>query len=254
MPATVRVELPERIIHRPASARASVPRRASRRVCGSRRRRRPLAHACHPRDDVGVGRIERLADLSGEIEPAIEQNVRQREALAAEIVAAVGHLAVEPLQAIGGDHLEPRRRLGRTGNPLLEKLQAFAEAEAIAHMLADVEIDAARPHPAFGALFRRRPDHRGIWMLLFEIFADRGDLGEIVAVVEFERRHLAVRVALQMLGLAVLALAQIDGLFRHLDALFRHEHADHARVRPDRVVELHGISLPLFSCDGCGSR
>ena len=81
-------------------------------------------------------------------------------------------------------------------------------------------------------------------MFLFEIFADRGDLGEVVAVVEFERRHLAVRIALQMLGFAIFALAQIDRLLRHLDALFRHEHADHARVRSDRVVKLHGAFSP----------
>ena len=83
-------------------------------------------------------------------------------------------------------------------------------------------------------------------MLLFEVFADRGDLGEKVAAVEFERRHLAMRIALQMPGLAIFALAQIDGLLRHLDALFRHEHADHTRVRPDRVVQLHGVFSPWF--------
>jgi hypothetical protein len=61
---------------------------------GSRLRRRPLAYAGHPRNDVAIGGIERLADLAGEIEPAIEQDVGQREALTAEIVAAVGLLAV----------------------------------------------------------------------------------------------------------------------------------------------------------------
>src|SRR5262245_65466719 len=42
-----------------------------------------------------------------------------------------------------------------------------------------------------------------------------------------------------MLGLAVLALAQVERLLRHLDALFRHEHADDMRIGSDRVVQLH---------------
>ena len=82
-------------------------------------------------------------------------------------------------------------------------------------------------------------------MLLLEIFADRGDFGEIAAIIEFERRHLAMRIAFQMLGLTIFALAQIDGLLRHLDALLGHEHADNARIRPDRVVKLHGVLLSL---------
>ena len=65
-----------------------------------------------------------------------------------------------------------------------------------------------------------------------------------MAVVELQRRHLAVRVALQMRLLPVLAAAQIDGLLRHLDALLRHEHADDARIWSDRVVELHGAFSP----------
>jgi hypothetical protein len=36
-----------------------------------RLRRRPLAHASHPGHDIGIGGIERLADLAGEIEPAV---------------------------------------------------------------------------------------------------------------------------------------------------------------------------------------
>jgi hypothetical protein len=46
-----------------------------------------------------------------------------------------------------------------------------------------------------------------------------------------------------MFGLPVFAAAQVDGLLGHFNALLRHEHADNARVRPDRVVEFHK-SLP----------
>ena len=203
------------------------------------------ADAGEPRGDIGVGGIQRLADLVAEIEPAVQQDVRQREALAAQVFLA-RHLPVEPLQPVGRDHLEAGRGFGRAGDPLLEEFQAFAEAIAVGERLADVEIDAPRPHPALGAFFRRRSDHRRLRIFLLEIFADRGDLRQIAAVVEFERRHLAVRIALEMLGLPIFAAAQVDGLLGHLDALLRHEHADNARIRPDRVVELHGSFPPSF--------
>src|SRR6266700_2120855 len=68
--------------------------------------RRPLADAREPGGDIGVGGIERLADLAAEIDPAIEQDVGEREAIAAEIVLA-GHLPVQPLQPVGRDLLQP---------------------------------------------------------------------------------------------------------------------------------------------------
>src|SRR5205809_3034542 len=37
-------------------------------------------------------------------------------------------------------------------------------------------------------------------------------------------------------------------LLGYFDALLGHEHADDARVRPDRVVELHWHLSPVFSC------
>ena len=39
-------------------------------------------------DEIGIGRIQRLADRAAEIEPAVQQDIRQREARAAEIVLA----------------------------------------------------------------------------------------------------------------------------------------------------------------------
>ena len=94
-------------------------------------------------------RIERLADHGAEIDEAIEQDVGEREALAAEIVAAVGDL---PVRAIAGDwprSSSARARLPPRRNPLLEELQPLAEAIAVGERLADVEVDPPRPHPAF---------------------------------------------------------------------------------------------------------
>src|SRR6185437_7243857 len=59
----------------------------------------PCADARTPRGDVLVGRVERLADLVAEIDRAIQQDVGERETLAAEPLPADGHLAVEPFQA-----------------------------------------------------------------------------------------------------------------------------------------------------------
>src|SRR5258708_10203312 len=71
-----------------------------RRDDKSRLHRRPLPDAREPSRNIAVGGIERLADLVAEIDPAIEQNVGQREALAAEIFPSVRHLVVEPLHAV----------------------------------------------------------------------------------------------------------------------------------------------------------
>src|SRR5579872_4554726 len=70
----------------PALRRGTTRRTASRtRARPLRLRRRPLRDAIEPRLDVGIGRIERLADPIAEIEPAIQQDVGEGETLAAEI-------------------------------------------------------------------------------------------------------------------------------------------------------------------------
>src|SRR3984957_19919619 len=89
--------------------------------------RRPLADAGEPGGDVGIGRIERLADSAAEIDPAVEQHIRQRETAAAEIVPA-RHLTVEPFKAVRRDHLEAGGSFWRAGRPVLEELQGHAEA------------------------------------------------------------------------------------------------------------------------------
>src|SRR3981189_75736 len=49
-----------------------------------------------------------------------------------------------------------------------------------------------------------------------------------------------------MLRLPVFAASQVDGLLGDFDALLRHEHANNARIRPNRVVEFHCL-FPQFS-------
>src|SRR5713226_5786401 len=118
-------------------------------LTGLRLHRWPLPDPCEPGGDVGVGGIERLADLAAEIDPAIEQDIGEREALSAQEFLA-RHLPVEPLQAIGRDHLEAGASLGRAGDAALKKLESFAEAITVGERLADIEIDAPGPHPALG--------------------------------------------------------------------------------------------------------
>ena len=60
---------------------------------------------------MGVGAIERLTDLIAEIEPAIKMDVGQRKALAADIFAPVGHLAIKPFQPVLRDHLQYYRAI-----------------------------------------------------------------------------------------------------------------------------------------------
>ena len=124
---------------------------------------------------------------------------------------------------------------GNAADAVLEHLQAFGEAEAVGAGLDDVEVDAARPHARLGALLGRVADQRRrVLLLLVDVLADRRDLGQHRAVVELERRALAGRVDLEV-GLApVLAAAQVDLDLGDVEALLGHEHADHARVGPDR--------------------
>src|SRR3546814_6073111 len=85
----------------------------------------------------------------------------------------------------------PLGRFGKAAQPRLEQRQPFGEAEAVGQRLANLEVDAARPHAGVGALLGRRTDQRGLRVFLVEIFADRGDFRENAAVVELERGRLS---------------------------------------------------------------
>src|SRR6266481_8664780 len=189
----------------------------------SRLHRGTSADALDESTNILVGRIDRLADLGEERHEAGQQNVCKRETLTAQILPAIGHLAVQPFDAILRHRFESGRSLRRRQDAALDEIVAFAEAVSVGQRLADIEIDAAGPHPALGLLFRRGTNQWPLWMLVFEIFADRGDLRQVASVVEFERRRLSVRVALEMRLLAIFAGAQVDLLRWNCDALLCHE-------------------------------
>ena len=91
--------------------------------------------ARQPCGDVGVGGIERLADLVAEIEPAIEQDVGEREALAAQIFPAVAIWPFSHCRRLAAIIFRPGEASGATGNPLLEEFQRLAEAIAVGERL-----------------------------------------------------------------------------------------------------------------------
>ncbi len=95
-----------------------------------------------------------------------------------------------------------------------------------------------------------RSDQRRLRVLLLDVLADRGDLGEEGTVVEFEARELSARVLREIRLAAVLAADQVDGDERDGNALLCQEHAHDARVGSDAVVEFHGSGfLSCFSGD-----
>jgi hypothetical protein len=80
-------------------------------------------------------------------------------------------------------------------------------------------------------------------MNVFQIFADRRDLGHAMTAVQFERGHLPRGILGQIGFAAVVAFQEIDFLARNFNALFSHEHAHDAWIGPDGIVEFHGVSL-----------
>src|SRR6185437_15946317 len=103
---------------RPGMTKSTCSRalRAGRRGYRVGLERRALGNAIEPGLDIRIRRIDRLADQGAKIQPAKEQDVGEREALAAEIVTPVGHLTIQPLQAVSGDHLQTRRSLRHDRN------------------------------------------------------------------------------------------------------------------------------------------
>src|SRR5215471_984399 len=134
---------------------------------GSRLGRRPVLYACKPTAQIGVGRVERLTDLSAEIHEAKEQDIGQREALSAEEFATL-YLAVQPFETVGGDLLEPLGGLRDRDDPVLEQRETLGKTEAVRHGFADVEVDAPGPHARLGPLLGRGADQCGFRIFLLE--------------------------------------------------------------------------------------
>ena len=184
--------------------------------------------------------IERLADLPQEIEEGEQQDVGHRELVAGDEGLAA-HQPVEPDELLArAASFSPSAASGMQWRRSWNIFSPCEKRKPLAAGSSDVEVDAADPHACRRALFRRVADQRGRVLLdLVDVLADRGDLGQHRAVVEFERRTLARRIDLEK-GLApVLAAAQIDLDPRHVEALLGHEHPDHVRVGADRIVEFH---------------
>src|SRR6266851_5121575 len=208
-------------------------------VSGSGGGARPGLHATEPGGEVLAIGIERLADIGHEVEKGEQQDVGHGELVAGD-EGLRAHQTIEPLELVARRCLQLVGRAGNTADAVLEHFQALGKAEAVGGRLGDVEVDAARPHTGPGALLRRVADQRGRVLLLFvDVLADRRDLGQNGAVFEFQRRSLARRIDLEI-GLApILTAPQIDIDLGDVEALLGHEHADHAWVRPARIMKLH---------------
>ena len=134
---------------------------------------------------------DRLADHCPEGQKAIEQDVGKGQVVATDELTIPHHVA-EPLQAILGDSLQfVGRNRTHKHDPRFEQLATFSGTEGIAQGLADVQVDATRPHACLGSRFRRSTDQHGGRLHLFEIFTDRGDLTNKTAIVQFQSWSLA---------------------------------------------------------------
>src|SRR5262249_2833878 len=108
-------------------------------------------HALEPGSEVLVRRIEGLADSLHEVEESKQQNISHGE-LVADDERLGTHQPVKPSEALSCRRLQVVGSLRDAVDAVLKHLEAFGEAEAIGRRLANVEVDAARPHAGHGAL------------------------------------------------------------------------------------------------------
>src|SRR6185312_5912323 len=90
---------------------------------GAGRRAGPRFHAREPVGELAEGGIQRLAYLGPEIHETVEQDVGQGEAVAGDPRPL--ELALQPLQAVAGDGLQPWRGLRQDAHAVLEQRQAL---------------------------------------------------------------------------------------------------------------------------------
>ena len=104
--------------------------------------------------DVSVFRFQWLTHAGPEVQRTEQEYVSQREACASN-ERLTGNQAVEPGDALLRERLEVVGRLRKQPQTVLEDFKAFRRPKAVEHRLHHVEVDASRPHPRYGALFRR---------------------------------------------------------------------------------------------------
>src|SRR5581483_347671 len=145
--------------------------------------------ALEPRIHVLQRRIDLLAHARAEVERAVQDDVRNGEALAGDPLLALEQ-AIEPLEVVLHGRFHPGGAFGNQAHPALEDLLAFGEAKAVVEKLGDLEFDAALPLARFRALFWRGADQGRVGMLLLEVLPDGDGFADALSVVEFEGGEL----------------------------------------------------------------
>src|SRR5579883_2859163 len=95
-----------------------------------------------PGHDVLELGIDRLPHAGEEIDEGEEQDIRERQPIAADERLAI-HETVEPFEFFLRGLLQVVRGLRNAMDAVLEHLEPFGVAEAVRHRLQDAEIDAS---------------------------------------------------------------------------------------------------------------
>lgn len=204
--------------------------------------RRTRVHTFKPGAEVAQRAIERLADRSAEVEPGVQPDVRDGEALAGDEHVPVQH-RVEPGDTVLRDRLEAFRRRGCDGDPIPEACEPFRVVIGVVDVFGDVQLGAALPLTRRRALFGRAADQRRLGVTLFEVFHDRDGFGDAGAIVELQHGSLAGRVAGEIGKLPVFAGEYVDLLHRQGDLLFSEVHPHGAWSRREGIEQQHGGSI-----------
>ena len=191
--------------------------------------------------------VEGLANLIAEGQETEQQYVSQAELLACHKLPAVSHLFVQEDESILRAGFQAISSFRQAAHPVLEHGQALGGAESRGQRFHDLEVHPPCPAAVLGACFRC-VSHQAVTGLGFvQILANGSDLGQDAAIIELKGGQLASRVLGRIWRLPVLSGHQVDVLLGQVDAAFRHEHANHVRVRAYGIVQFHSFSFPLVA-------
>jgi hypothetical protein len=95
-------------------------------------------------------RVNTLSHPGSKIKTTIENNIRNRETIGDNVIAA-GNQPIQPFQACLGDTLKARGSFRFTWQPVSEHIEPFGEAEPVIDILGDVKFHAALPLMSFSA-------------------------------------------------------------------------------------------------------